>query len=225
MDADHATFPDPFGTENPWNPWIFLWFFLHFPESIVGSFGCPVSRRAYSGRFKWSSSSFTSSSKITWRFCPQVVHLNFAACWYIEYAVFTISYYFIYGEISKFLYPDSDEKHIQCVFTRTPPYKFNCSNKPKNMGKNMWMTNFHQNLAHVAGARLFWLKLLELLETLIITICMDALFGLTTQTYVEGPHPTQETAPLRFYVRWTTGNCLLLGQLSSADLARIYRYV
>ena len=90
----------------------------------------------------------------------------------------------------------------------------------------MWMANFHQNLARVAGARLFQLNLLELLETLIITICMDPLFGLTTQTYVDGlhgPHPTKETALLRFYVHWPMGNCLFLRQLSSADLARIYR--
>ena len=61
----------------------------------------------------------------------------------------------------------------------------------------MWMTNFHQNLAHVASARLFQLKLLELLETLIVTISMDPLSALTTQTYVDGlhgPHPTQETS-------------------------------
>ena len=59
------------------------------------------------------------------------------------------------------------------------------------------MTKFYLNLAHVASARLFELKLLELLETLIVTICMGPLSGLTTQTYVDGlhgPHPTQETS-------------------------------
>ena len=83
------------------------------------------------------------------------------------------------------------------------------------------MTNFHQNLAQVASARLFELKLLEILETLIVTICMGPLSGLTTHTYVDGlhgPHPTQETMLLRFYVQLTNGHCVFLRQLSSADL-------
>ena len=39
---------------------------------------------------------------------------------------------------------------------------------------------------------------------------MDPLFGLTTQTYVDGlhgPHPTQETALLRFYVHIIWKSC------------------
>ena len=46
-----------------------------------------------------------------------------------------------------------------------------------------------------------------------ITICMDPLFGLTTQTYVDGfhgPHPTQETVLLRFYVQLTKGQLRIL---------------
>ena len=80
----------------------------------------------------------------------------------------------------------------------------------------MWMTNFYQNLAHVASARLFELKLLELLETLVVAICMGPLSGLTTQTYVDGlhgPHPTQETMLLRFHVQWTNGQLRILGAI------------
>ena len=54
---------------------------------------------------------------------------------------------------------------------------------------------------------------------------MDPLFGLITQTYVDGhhgPHPTQETARLRFYVKLTDGQLRILAAIilrgSSADL-------
>ena len=58
-----------------------------------------------------------------------------------------------HGVISKFLYPDSDEKHVHCVFTGLRLISSIAPTNLKKIGKKH--VNFHQNLAHVASARLF----------------------------------------------------------------------
>ena len=76
-------------------------------------------------------------------------------CMYVCRYIYICRYVYIYGVISKFLYPDSDEKHVHCVFTGLRLISSIAPTNLKIWEKNMWMPNFHQNLAHVASAGFF----------------------------------------------------------------------
>ena len=69
----------------------------------------------------------------------------------------------IYGALSKFLFPDSDENRFHCVFFTG--LRLESSIAPTNLKKLRMLISNH-NPAHVASARLFYPELLELLETL-----------------------------------------------------------